>query len=94
MAQIPKFEFFSSLSHNVAIADTYFTGDAVKTTTSRSQMRLNSIGFVYPLETRRVACSRFRLQSSTKISITKQQFRALTPVLVPISADLLLTKAI
>ncbi len=52
MAQIQKFEFFSSLSHNVAIADTYFTGDAVKTTTSRSQMRLNSIGFVYPLETR------------------------------------------
>ena len=52
MAQIQKFEFFSSLSHNVAIADTYFTGDEVKTTTSRSQMRLNSIGFVYPLETR------------------------------------------
>ncbi len=52
MAQIQKFEMFSSLSHNVAIADTYFTGDAVKTTTSRSQMRLNSIGFVYPLETR------------------------------------------
>ena len=52
MAQIQKFEMFSSLSHNVAIADTYFTGDTVKTTTSRSQMRLNSIGFVYPLETR------------------------------------------
>ena len=52
MAQIQKFEFFSSLSHNVAIADTYFIGDAAKTTTSRSQMRLNSIGFVYPLETR------------------------------------------
>ena len=52
MAQIQKFELFSSLSHNVAIADTYFTGDAVKTTTSRSQMRPNAIGFVYPLETR------------------------------------------
>ena len=48
MAQIQKFEMFSSLSHNTAIADTYFTGDAVKTGTSRSQMRLNSIGFVYP----------------------------------------------
>ena len=48
MAQIQKFEMFSSLSHNTAIADTYFTGDAVKTATSRSQMRLNSIGFVYP----------------------------------------------
>ena len=52
MAQIQKFEMFSSLSHNVAIADSYFTGDVVKTTTSHSQMRLNSIGFVYPLETR------------------------------------------
>ena len=53
MAQIQKFEMFSSLSHNTAIADTYFTGDAVKTATSRSQMRLNSIGFVYPFLTRR-----------------------------------------
>lgn len=51
MAQIQKFEMFSSLSHNVAIADTFFTGDAAKTTTSRSQMRPNSIGFVYPLAT-------------------------------------------
>ena len=48
MAQIQKFEMFSSLSHNTAVADTYFTSDAVKTPTSRSQMRLNSIGFVYP----------------------------------------------
>ena len=53
MAQIQKFEMFSSLSHNTAIADTYFTGDAVKTATSRSQMRLNSIGFVYPFHARR-----------------------------------------
>ncbi len=52
MAQIQKFEMFSSLSHNTAIADTYFTGDAVKTATSRSQMRLNSIGFVYPFLTK------------------------------------------
>ena len=52
MAQIQKFEMFSSLSHNTAIADTYFTGDTVKTATSRSQMRLNSIGFVYPFLTR------------------------------------------
>lgn len=52
MAQIQKFEMFSSLSHNTAIADTYFTDDTVKTATSRSQMRLNSIGFVYPFLTR------------------------------------------
>ncbi len=52
MAQIQKFEMFSSLSHNTAIADTYFTRDAVKTATSRSQMRLNSIGFVYPFQAR------------------------------------------
>ena len=51
MAQIQKFEMFSSLSHNRASADSYFAGDAV-TGTSRSQMRLNSIGFVYPVHTR------------------------------------------
>ena len=51
MAQIQKFEMFSSLSHNRATADTYFSGDTV-TGTSRSQMRLNSIGFVYPFQTR------------------------------------------
>lgn len=51
MAQIQKFEFFSSFSHNRASADTYFTGDDI-TTTSRSQLRPNAIGFVYPLETR------------------------------------------
>ncbi len=48
MAQIQKFEFFSSFSHNRANANTYFTGDET-TGTSRSQMRPNSIGFVYPL---------------------------------------------
>ena len=52
MAQIQKFEFFSSLSHNTEVADTYFVGDAMKTVTRRSQMRPNAIGFVYPLETR------------------------------------------
>ena len=48
MAQIQKFEFFSSFSHNRASANTYFTGDEI-TTTSRSQMRPNAIGFIYPL---------------------------------------------
>ncbi len=48
MAQIQKFEFFSSFSHNRAGANTYFTDDDI-TTTSRSQMRPNAIGFVYPL---------------------------------------------
>ncbi len=51
MAQIQKFEFFSSFSHNRASANTYFTGDEI-TTTSRSQMRPNAIGFVYPLMAR------------------------------------------
>ena len=51
MAQIQKFEFFSSFSHNTASANTYFTDDET-TGTSRSQLRPNSIGFVYPLETR------------------------------------------
>lgn len=51
MAQIQKFEFFSSFSHNRANANTYFANDEM-TETSRSQMRPNSLGFVYPLETR------------------------------------------
>lgn len=51
MAQIQKFEFFSSFSHNRASANTYFTGDDI-TTTSRSEMRPNAIGFVYPLMAR------------------------------------------
>ena len=51
MAQIQKFEMFSSLSHNRASTDTYFAGDTA-TGTSRSQMRLNSIGFVYPFQAR------------------------------------------
>lgn len=51
IAQIQKFEMFSSLSHNRASADSYFAGD-VATGTSRSQMRLNSMGFVYPFHTR------------------------------------------
>ena len=52
MAQIQKFEFFSSLSHNYAAIDTYFTGDE-KTAATHSQMRLNSLGIVYPFQTRR-----------------------------------------
>ena len=51
MAQIQKFEFFSSFSHNTASVDTYFAGDEI-TGTTRSQMRPNSIGFVYPIQTR------------------------------------------
>ena len=51
MAQIQKFEFFSSFSHNRARANTYFTGDDI-TTTSRSEMRPNAIGFVYPVMAR------------------------------------------
>lgn len=51
MAQIRKFELFSSFSHNTTSADTFFTGEEV-TGTSRSRTRPNSIGFVYPFPTR------------------------------------------
>ena len=51
MAQIQKFELFSSFSHNTASTDAYFAGDEI-TGTSRSQMRPNSIGFVYPFHAR------------------------------------------
>lgn len=50
MAQIQKFEFFTSFSHNTANTDSFFTDDQV-TGTSRSRLRPNSIGFVYPLYT-------------------------------------------
>lgn len=52
MAQIQKFELFSSFSHNTASTNTYFTGDEI-TGTTRSRMRPNSIGFVYPFHARR-----------------------------------------
>jgi long-subunit fatty acid transport protein len=52
MAQIQKFELFSSFSHNTANTESYFTGDEI-TGTTRSQMRPNSIGFVYPFLARR-----------------------------------------
>lgn len=51
MAQIRKFELFSSFSHNTTSADTFFSGEG-GTETSRSRMRPNSIGFVYPFPTR------------------------------------------
>ena len=52
MAQIQKFELFSSFSHNTASTEAYFTNDEI-TGTTRSQMRPNSIGFVYPFQARR-----------------------------------------
>ena len=52
MAQIQKFELFSSFSHNRASTNAYFTGDEI-TGTTRSRMRPNSIGFVYPFHARR-----------------------------------------
>ena len=52
MAQIQKFELFSSFSHNTASTNTYFTGDEM-TGTTHSQMRPNSIGFVYPFHASR-----------------------------------------
>ena len=50
MAQIQKFEFFTSFSHNTANTDSFFSSDEA-TETSRSRLRPNSIGFVYPLDT-------------------------------------------
>lgn len=50
MAQIQKFEFFTSFSHNTANTDSFFLSDEA-TGTSRSRLRPNSIGFVYPLDT-------------------------------------------
>lgn len=50
MAQIQKFEFFTSFSHNTANTDSFFSSDE-STETSRSRLRPNSIGFVYPLDT-------------------------------------------
>ncbi len=52
MAQIQKFELFSSFSHNTASTEAYFSGDEI-TGTTRSQMRPNSLGFVYPFHARR-----------------------------------------
>lgn len=49
MAQIQKFEFFTSFSHNTAITDTYYGGDD-EIGTSRSRVRPNSLGFVYPFQ--------------------------------------------
>ena len=51
MAQIQKFELFSSFSHNTASTEAYFAGDEI-TGTTRSRMRPNSIGFVYPFHAR------------------------------------------
>ena len=53
LAQIQKFEFFSSFSHNTAATDTFFTGDADKVSTTHSHLRPNSIGFVYPFPAKR-----------------------------------------
>lgn len=50
LAQIKKFELFTSFSHNIANTDTFFGNDD-PTGTSRSQLRPNSIGVVYPLYT-------------------------------------------
>ncbi len=51
LAQIRKFELFSSFSHNTATADTTFAG-AETTGTSRSQVRPNALGMVYPFHAR------------------------------------------
>ena len=47
MAQIQKFEFFTSFSQNTASTNTFFTEDD-EIRTRRTRVRPNSIGFVYP----------------------------------------------
>ena len=47
LAQIKKSELFTSFSHNIASVDTFFGSDD-PIGTSRSQLRPNSIGLVYP----------------------------------------------
>lgn len=51
IAQIRKFELFTSFSHTMASANTAFNGTAV-TDSSRSRLRPNSVGFVYPFYTK------------------------------------------
>lgn len=50
IAQIGQFELFTSFSHNTAITDSSFTNEAV-IGTSRSRVRPNSVGIVYPFYT-------------------------------------------
>ncbi len=50
LAQIQKFELFTSVSHNTASIDSSFTNDET-IGTSRSRLRPNSIGIVYPIAT-------------------------------------------
>lgn len=50
MAQIQKFELFTSFSHNTSNTDSFFSSNEVAGT-SRTQLRPNSIGFVYPFYT-------------------------------------------
>ena len=50
IAQIQKFELFTSFSHNTAITDSSFTNEEVMGT-SRSRVRPNSVGIVYPFYT-------------------------------------------
>ncbi len=50
LAQIQKFELFASFSQNTALTDSYFTSSET-IGTSRSSVRPNSIGLVYPFYT-------------------------------------------
>lgn len=51
LAQIQKFELFTSFSHNTASTDSFFTSDET-IGTSRSRVRPNSIGLVFPFYTK------------------------------------------
>lgn len=52
LAQIRKFEFYGSLSHNDSEVETQFSGSR-PANASRSKTRPNSMGIVYPFEARR-----------------------------------------
>ena len=53
LAQIRKFELFTSFSHNETDAETQFSQARQATVADRSKTRPNSIGLVYPLYTTR-----------------------------------------
>ena len=53
LAQIRKFELFSSFSHNEMNTETQFAQARETTDAGRSKTRPNSIGLVYPLYTTR-----------------------------------------
>ena len=69
MAQIQKFEFFSSFSHNTANTDAYFTGDEITGNLPLTDApEFYGVRLSIPSETRRLG-TRFRVQSRTELRL-------------------------